>query len=149
MPSFLNEPMNTIVSKTIAKELANQSDPSLAERRSQLLFHLYMGHVPPKYGTQREFKRREFQEPGLFVPTRALQTRVPTATGAETMILDQGSGHAGSSRPGTSLSRSLSCPGSQRPSSSASSVPQQKERPPGGTFSEWVEWEKRFPIKKR
>lgn len=47
--SYLIEPMNTIVSNTIAKELSNQTDHRVQEKRLEMLLHLYMGNPPADF----------------------------------------------------------------------------------------------------
>merc|ERR1719350_2058765 len=71
--------MNTIVSTTIAKELANQNDPKVQERRVEMLNHLYMGH-PPGGKASVVFRREapgrsNYQEPGLFRPASVPQLK--------------------------------------------------------------------------
>mmetsp|Transcript_82272 Transcript_82272/g.209094 ORF Transcript_82272/g.209094 Transcript_82272/m.209094 type:complete len:174 (-) Transcript_82272:44-565(-) len=163
--SILVEPMNTIVRTTIEKDLANQIDPVLKDNREQMLFHLYMGNPPAKWKEERPgIRRPEWREPGVFEPLKAAAPqRTLSGPSVDAPIVVSPAGEAAvaeivtlNQRPpshGGSGSRSMGSrhSGSQ-PSLSRMSTPSSqaatKERPPGGTMSEWNEHEKNFPVKR-
>mmetsp|Transcript_47844 Transcript_47844/g.102501 ORF Transcript_47844/g.102501 Transcript_47844/m.102501 type:complete len:157 (+) Transcript_47844:228-698(+) len=86
MPTYLCEPMNTIVGQTILKDLANQIDERVADQRKEAIWHLYMGHPPEKWGDKHTVRRSEFKEPGLFEPYKPSieEIRRPSVAAANT-----------------------------------------------------------------